>query len=223
MSDPDTKEHVHSSLISAIVVAAPAVFVYFLGWTYLNYYLAAFGISVAELDLGVETVFIYAAPAAIWLLKEQWPWLIGIALLVGGLALWSRRPRNLPRRLVTSGPRVLFMTWYVQAVALFISTTLLAMFISPFVKEAALVRAAQRWDRSGIKIRAMANSLESGAVEQQDYGTCMRRDGLQLIFADKSGYYMLCAGEIDKTIGMIYEVRRDNSVLASVRRVSRPH
>ncbi|TEA71880.1 hypothetical protein [Allopusillimonas ginsengisoli] len=223
MRDSNGEEHDQSKLISAMVVAAPAVFVYFLGWAYLNYYLGAFGISVAELDLGIETIFIYAAPAAIWLLKTQWSWIVGIAVLVWGLALWRRHSGVRTKELSSSGRRLLSSTWYVQIVAVFVGSTLLVMFISPFVKEAALDSAAQRWDRSGINIRALVDSPGFGSVERQDYETCMKRDGLRLVFGDKNSYYMLCAGEIDNTEGLIYEVRGHDSVLASVRGASRPH
>lgn len=223
MSSPDAKGHTQSNLVSAIVVATPAVIVYFLGWTYLNYYLGAFGIGIAELDLGVETIFIYSAPAATWLLKTKWPWFVGIAVFWGIVVLWSCHLRGGISPSVTSFLRKFFMFWYVQAIATFIGVTLLTMMIAPIVQKAAVTHVTEMWGRAGIKIRAMVESSESGSDERRDYETCKKRDGLQLVFGDKNGYFMLCTSEIDDMDGVIYEVRRQDSALASVRRVSRPY
>lgn len=64
------------SAVSGVVVAAiPAALAYFVGWAYLHYYLAEFGIGIAELELGTETIFIYAAPPVFLAVKSFW-WLL---------------------------------------------------------------------------------------------------------------------------------------------------
>ncbi|NYT60578.1 hypothetical protein H0A65_16790 [Alcaligenaceae bacterium] len=228
MNGPDAKECSQSSLISAVVVAAPAVFVYFLGWSYLNYYLGAFGVGVAELDVSAETVFIYAAPAAIWLIESPSLWLVIIITVIVGVGLthlpW--RLRNQIWLVVAPIRRVLsIMPWYVRALALlvviFIFSTLLVKLVSPVVKDAALTNAAQAWDYSGIRILATVDFSASNLVKRQLFEACTRQERLQLVFSDKSSYYMLCPSEIEAD-GLIYEVRRNGSVLASVRRVDKP-
>jgi hypothetical protein len=41
------------------IATIPAVVLYFIGWVYLNFYISAFGITVSELDLDIQTIFIY--------------------------------------------------------------------------------------------------------------------------------------------------------------------
>jgi len=48
------------------------------------------------------------------------------------------------------------------------------------------------------------------------YKRCAGRRGLDLIFADKDAYYMLCISSVDDSSALVFEVRRDAG-LASVR------
>jgi len=38
----------------------PAVFLFFVGWSYLYFYFASFGINISEINLDTSTVLIYS-------------------------------------------------------------------------------------------------------------------------------------------------------------------
>lgn len=228
MSGAEEKEVGRAGVWGAILLAAAPVLIYFLGWTYLNYYLEIFGVGVAELDIGVETVFIYAAPAALWFIKNIWLWLSisAVVLLLLGSRRWCGSLVKRPAKHAGTTPRLPALNGYVQgALAVLIVSvglTVIVKGIPPYVKKAAHQGAARAWDYAGIKIEVATISSQSNpAAWQQNFDACKRRRRLQLIFADKSAYYVLCPSEID-THGSIFEVRREDSHLASVRYVTRP-
>ena len=51
-----------------------------------------------------------------------------------------------------------------------------------------------------------------------NYRRCSGRRALDLLFSDKESYYMLCISSVDKTDGIVFEVRRETG-LVSVRLV----
>lgn len=223
MSESTTKAVPDSSVISAVVVVVPAAITYFIGWAYLHFFLNAFGIGILELDLGLETVLIYAAPALTWLLRENWVWL-------GLLVLFSAAFTVLPQRWKDPGQRVCaFFAQRVgslpRALRVLLALVLIGVFamaLAAMIRQAATSHAIDRWTLASVKIQAPAMVPGRETAQHQDYDVCLQRKGLDLLIADTASYFMLCPSEIDDTMGVVYEVRRDNSALASVRQVSRP-
>lgn len=223
MSESPAKAVPDSSVISAVVVVVPAAITYFIGWAYLHFFLNAFGIL--ELDLGLETVLIYAAPALTWLLREHWVWL-GLGLLV----LFSAAFTVLPQRWKDPGKKVCaFFAQRVgslpRALRVLLALVLIGVFamaLAAKIRQAATSHAIDRWTLASVKIQAPAMAPGRETAQHQDYDVCLQRKGLDLLIADTASYFMLCPSEIDDTMGAVYEVRRDNSALASVRQVSRP-
>lgn len=214
------------ALSSVFGATIPAVLAYFVGWVYLYYYLAEFGIGISELDLGVETIFIYAAPPVAKAAKGSWLVIALVVLLAVVLvATWRRMPNNLrfgfrKLRMFEAVPPVLF------GVGLVVSLMLLAAISASVTRGVALEHASERWDRVGVRIQAAAAEPTSLQVRYADYKLCVERRALDLIFADKNSYFMLCISEINDANGVVYEVRREGSSFASVRSIQRrllPH
>jgi hypothetical protein len=194
-----------------LLVTLPAVLIYFLGWAYLYFYLGAFGINVSELDLDIQTVLIYSFPAIRGLISSYW-YLVLIAVLALVAIIWVLLRFNVP--LIVEG-LVVF--------AFLICTAVLSY---PFIRSVAEGAAKQNWPAAGARISAMSKGPEGeGAIGRRFYAyymACSDRDGLNLIFADKESYYMLCSSTKQGTTGLVFEVRRDVGVV-SVRMVERPN
>src|SRR5204863_68697 len=93
----------------------------------------------------------------------------------------------------------------------------LAALLEPGIRTAAEQVADRKWNTEGIRMEAIAAKEGTGNNPWQDnYKRCGDRRALDLIFADKETYYMLCISTFDKVQGVVYEVRRDAG-LVSVR------
>lgn len=205
---------VDSALAGVVVAVIPAALAYFVGWAYLHYYLLEFGIGISELELGVESIFVYAAPPVFWAVKSYW-WIPLALILFGGLLCrYWKLPVTLFCRLrgLTKGAHPT-----VEGVASFLLLILLAMAMAPLIKHVAVERATVKWDRVGVRIQAAVGQPEEATTQFADYKSCMERRALDLIFADKNAYYLLCISEINNATGAVYEVRRTDARLASVR------
>lgn len=190
----------------------------------MYYYLAEFGIGISELDLGIETIFIYSAPPVVWAAKTFWYVIVLIALLIAVIvAKWHRIPLRLRTGLEAIGARIKKISPIARGLGVCVLLILFAILSAPLVKKVANDRASEKWDRVGVRIQATVDKPEKTFAQYEDYKSCMDRRVLDLIFADRDGYYMLCISEINETNGVVYEVRRDASTLASVRSIHRGH
>jgi hypothetical protein len=50
---------VSNAFVNFVIVTLPAILLYFLGWTYLYFYLSTFSIKISELKVDVDTVLVY--------------------------------------------------------------------------------------------------------------------------------------------------------------------
>jgi hypothetical protein len=241
---------VHSGLTSGdaskvltdlIVVTIPAVLLYFVGWVYLYFYLGAFGIGVSELDLDIQTIFLYFLPPIRLLAKFIWDGFLANLYLAGGLlvliaiaaVLFKQCApghfQSLGQRLSTSfnNLRELFASLQtasviVQCLLVFVLLVSLAIIAVPVIRSTAGYAADRQWVTRGTMIAAMikkADEMQSSSWFD-NYKACSERRALNLIFADKETYFMLCIDKYDASFGVVYEVRRDAG-LASVRPVTR--
>jgi len=219
--DTPATEHWSGELLTLVLATIPASLAYFVGWTYLYHYLRQFGIEIAELDLGLETVLVYSVPPlrAIMLTHAT---LLCIVLVV--LLVLAARPRWLPVGLRTSArrfiPRLSSVSGGMLALVLLIGLTIS---LNPLVRGVAAERVLDTWTTRGIAIQAAVKVDEKDRWQPlKDYQMCQQRRALKLVIADKAAYFMLCPGEINPRSGQLFEVRRDDSVLASARLVDRP-
>jgi hypothetical protein len=164
--------------------------------------------------LGTETIFIYAAPPVFLAVKRFW-WLLLLLCLLGamlGRYLWFpfTSISRLRRWIQGVHPTI-------KGVVSFFLLVLLAMALAPLIKHVAVDRADEKWDRVGVRIQASVAKPEERNTEYADYKSCAERRVLDMIFADKNVYYLLCISEINEAAGAVYEVRRTDSRLASVR------
>jgi hypothetical protein len=194
-------------MFEVLVATIPPVLLYFTGWVYLYYYLISFGITVSELDLDIQTILIYSVPPIQILAKAFWYWIALGVLLLAGL-MW------LVRWLKLSAVLQVFILFGVLAI--------LAVMLEPSIRQTAEQVADRRWTNVGISMQAMVNKPEGtgDATWQDNYKRCSDRGALDLIFADKESYYMLCISGVDKARAVVYEVRRDVG-LVSVRFITR--
>lgn len=193
------------ALPDIVLVTAATVLIFFVGWAYLNFYLRAFGILISELDLDIQTIFIYSYPPARLLLGTYYWWIsiVIIFLLVTAVLVGRRlfgRPFALP-----------------IALALLM---LIIFFSVPLIRWAALQTANLKWTSEGIAIaiEATVKEPETNKNWYENYQRCANRGGLDLIIADKESFYILCKSTVDKAVGDVYEIRRDVG-LVSVRHV----
>lgn len=213
-------------LSEVVLVTIPAALAYFIGWAYLHYYLAEFGIGISELDLGLETIFIYSAPPTVWVVRSHgWALLIWIVFalvtVVAISALWQNLPIWLTSPLKKAARFYSTLSSIAKGLVAFVLLMAVLLLLSPLIKASAIARASEKWDRVGVLIQATVDEPEHASSQYRDYVTCSERKGLDLIFADRNGYFMLCLSEIDEASAAVFEVRRDDATLASVRAVSR--
>jgi hypothetical protein len=211
------------ALAEIILVTIPAVILYFVGWVYLNAYLSAFGINVSELDLDIQTIFIYAFPPTRILLQSFWPYIL-LALLITIIFIYlvaSNLSKPLLRSLkqfwnhFTTGS-VGFRIFCIYIVTLFVAVAAL-----PAIRWAAFHAAQQKWKTESFHVEALLKESEK-TIQQQwvdNYNKCTERHALDLIMSDKESYYLLCTSSLDRSSGIVYEVRREVG-LVSIRYVN---
>jgi len=203
------------ALGGVVIAVVPAALAYFIGWTYLYYYLLEFGINVSELDLGVEAILIYAVPPTLSVVRHYW--LPVLAILVVAYFLmaykhllpWLRMNPNFYARIRGLHPVAKGVAWFLVLV-------LAVAILTPLIQSVAIQRADDKWTRTGTRLRAPIEAPTTSS-SYEDYQSCMSRLGLDLVFADKNVYYLLCVSQINDDSGVVYEVRRAESKLASVR------
>jgi hypothetical protein len=214
MSTTHSASATESAFAGVVIGAIPAALAYFVGWAYLYYYLAAFGIGITELELGVESIFIFAAPPVFWALTRYW-WIVLLLVIVIGALLWRFES------VYFTGATTLRRFPAISGFAFFLILMVLAMAVAPVVKRAAVERANEKWGRVGVRIQAAVDKTGAFSLQYLDFTQCMDRRALDLIFSDKSVSYLLCVSEINDSTGVVYEVRRTEPRLASVRQVRR--
>lgn len=208
-----------------LVTMVPAVAAYFIGWVYLYYYLAEFGISSSELDLGIETVFIYSWPPIKILLKLYWSVLIAVGVVL--LALFALDEwlgvgfrSNYGPYLDRLQSHIAGASLLAQGIYFFVALVILAFCLTPLIQMAAAHQASQKWEHEGVPIMVLGNDPDRNVKEHINYGRCAERGALDLIIADAESYYILCRSSITKTAAAVFEVRRESG-LASVRILTR--
>lgn len=210
-----------SEVFAAVVAIVPAAVAYYIGWAYLYYYLAAFGISSSELDLGIETIFIYAWPPIKILVSSYWYVGVGLFALLASLRWLDKRyglalGASLSRLRLNIGQASLVA----QGLYLFVTLILIAFLLTPLIQLAAARQADQKWEYDGILIQALLSESDRKLAQHANYRLCSERRALDLIIADRDSYYMLCKSAINQVNAAVYEVRREFG-LTSVRIITR--
>ena len=209
---PDTKPDGSKAIFELIVATIPAALLYFFGWAYLHFYLKAFSIDLSELELDLQTMFIYSVPPLRAVMSLYWLWGIVLAIVV---LIWMLQwivPRFYRR--------VIELPAIVYGLTLFGIFASLAVASVPMIRLVATDAANRKWSSGppGIPMEAIAKEVDAkdGSLWYNNYRKCSKRRGLDLIFADKASYYMLCISQDDKALGVVFEVRREAG-LVSVR------
>jgi len=206
---------------SIVLVTIPAALIYFIGWAYLHYYLGAFSIDLSELELGVETVLIYSAPPLFSLVSAYKLALIAglivLALASAGL-VWRLQVHHSSAASGAAGhagastaaqPEYVWLptvTFILKGLWAFVVMVGLAFVLTPALRNFATGKARLTWRDDSLPIEVR--------VEEARH--------LHLVFSDKDRYFLLCTSTIDPDRGAVYEVRREDSSLASVRYVRSP-
>jgi hypothetical protein len=198
-----------AAVLAVAAVVIPAV-AYYIGWTYLHFYLQVFGIDISELDFGLETIFIYSWPPIARLARMHWLLMILCLAVLLVLIGWLNGRTWSPFRRV---PFVAPVLCLVAAIAV------VGFILTPFIADSARHQADEKWTRQGIPIDAIVHDPDPKQSQYVNYRVCADRDGLDLIIADRDGYYMMCRSRIEQE-AVVYEVRREFG-LVSVRRLKR--
>jgi hypothetical protein len=200
-------------IFELLLVTIPPVLLYFVGWVYLRAYLGAFGINMSELNLDIQTFFIYSIPPIRF---SGYITLVVVAVPVVMFVLLARLLKGTKLdSYVRRTSMVTRLFWVVLILAI------LALLSVPAITWTAIQVAKRKWTSDFFPIEAMIKAPEN--KEQsfwfEQYYKCGER--LDLVFSDKESYYMLCRSTLDSTAGYVYEVRRGGG-LASVRFATSP-
>jgi hypothetical protein len=223
-------------LLEVVLATVPAILAYFLGWAYLHFYLSAFGFSESELDIGIQTILVYAFPPIRLLLNAGWDWLLSNLLWVSIISVaisalvWfckSLVPRGAIEasgNFVRKCGQLIPKSPLGQGVGILLAVMALVFLALPLIRKAAFEQADQKWVAEGVRLDAILR--DSDAKERPatlaNYKTCSERRALDLIFSDRSAYYLLCISSKVPSNAVVFEVRRDGG-LASARYVRRDH
>jgi len=234
------KEEGTGTIESIVLVTIPAALVYFIGWAYLHYYLSAFSIDLSELEFDLEGVLIYAAPPIVSMCTDHQLAAALLLLAMAAASLWlvrlvHRRHRNqkLAGALSYPGnphpaaahPLLHLPSFVLKGLWALVTMVCLVTLLRPALRDIAIARAQAAWDMNGVAIRAIVEQPEKddpSYLLYAGYQTCMAARRLHLVFSDRNRYFMLCKGDPDFGSAALYEVRREDSALASVRYISRP-
>jgi hypothetical protein len=197
-------------LFELIIATLPAVLLYFFGWAFLHFYLKAFSIDVSELDLDLQTIFIYSVPPLRALMGLYWLWAF-MLVLVALIWVFQWMLPQFYRRIIELPAIVL-------GLGLFAIVASAAVASVPMIRSVAADAAGRKWSGgTGLPIEAIVKEPEGKDRSWQDnYERCSSRRALDLIFSDKESYYMLCISNVEKTTAVVFEVRRETG-LVSVR------
>ena len=81
-------------LFELVIATIPMVMLYFVGWTYLYFYLKVFGIGISELDLDIQTILIYSYPPIQLLWRSYWPLIAGAIVILVVVTMAARSLRR---------------------------------------------------------------------------------------------------------------------------------
>jgi hypothetical protein len=132
----------------------PALILYFVGWTYLYFFLGAFGINIAEIHFDAATIFIYAFSPLQIAVKTYGFYILSIA--VGGVAIvaliiwltgWisPRLKLALEYYYRISRVKVSGASTWLKIFLLFVILVLFLLALVPVVKWAAILQKSQIW------------------------------------------------------------------------------
>jgi len=214
------------ALSDIVLVTIPAVMTYLIGWAYLHYYLSAFGIEESELELDLETILVYAAPPLSAVFGDHWVlWVLFIVVALIARAMIDRQRRKAAAAAAAAGvPAPVVHDTREPLVHGLVALALLIVLVRaavPYVKDLAQERARDRWERLAVRIQTVLKEGEPRSGAQKNYATCLEQGRLDLLFADRNRYFMLCRSTVDTSVGLIFEVARDEAALVSVREARR--
>jgi hypothetical protein len=234
---------IQKAIYEFIVATVPAVILYFLGWSYLYFYLSSFGINISEFKLDLQTIFIYAYSPIQTLTTHLVArflthWIVYVAIVVAAVILFfamrrylsdakKKKINELKSRLQTALASYVPTSPLVRAlVFLFAIAFLMPLLLIPLARQAASETANNVWTHQTQQMVAIVR--EDDFVDDNDeryslltnYRQCQSRLELGLIFSDDEGYYMLCRSHDDPNTGLVFEVRREKGLM-SVRYVNK--
>jgi hypothetical protein len=221
------------SIVDFVIVTLPGVLLYFLGWVYLYYFLAFFGINPSELRLDTSTVFIYSY-TPIYDTMTNYPVTTGLILLIVLLALFTRFFDNTFKKL-----RINFRKWISAIYARWIRhpssldsfwrivyiTVTLFLFILvtinfvliPIAISSARLAANRKWEGIGgsIVINLNQEVKQNSSELVDDLSTCQGRGALVQIFSDEDTLFLLCRSSDEAHTGSVFEVKKDKGLVSS--------
>ncbi len=152
------------AILQLLIAAAPAVFLYFTGWSFLYFYLERFNINIGEINFDLPTVVIYSYPPLHLLWEFHGTAIIAIVLAVAvawcfGPGLWQAAGVGWPNVRIAAGATALMTrmrTW--PKVVWTLGFLLVVVFIAPFPLKVltswAANQAADRvWDGSEPELK----------------------------------------------------------------------
>lgn len=220
---------VEKGIFQIVIAAIPAVIVYFVGWSYLYFYLGSFGINISELKLDLQTIFIYAySPLRTSISFVFLHWGLSLLILALAIILFMVGRRLLRAKKLRLSTRVhLPNSPIVRMLMLLVALVLVTpLVLAPWASWAATRAAGRIWEGSAQEVVAVVSKQDfvdeqdRGASWLKNYRECQNRRELGLIFSGDEAYYMLCRSKDDPNIGLVFEVRHDGR-LASVRFVNK--
>jgi hypothetical protein len=189
----------------------------------LHYYLQAFGISISELDLDLQTILLYSLPPfKIWF-GTYWFWIIGAFSLAWLLIFISRRiPRKWKDTIGAAFNYLSNLPSLIRITAFLISLLVLVMVCAFAIRVAALQNADGKWASEGTQIDVLAKEAdgERRTEAHSNYRACSDRRALDLIISDKEAYYILCISSVEPKSAIVFEFRRSTG-LASARLIQK--
>jgi hypothetical protein len=114
------------------------------------------------------------------------------------------------------------LTFMLKGLWAFVVMVGLAFLLTPALRNFALGKAQVTWRDDSMPIEVVAEDPGKPDTLHDNYQTCRDARHLHLVFSDKDRYFLLCTSAIDPDRGAVYEVRREDSALASVRYVRSP-
>jgi hypothetical protein len=165
-----------------VAATLPALILYFVGWTYLYFFLGAFGINIAEIHFDTATIFIYAFSPLQIAVKTYGFFILSIA--VGGLAIialiiwltgwiFPRLKLALEYYYRISRVKVSGASAWLKIFLLFVIIVIFLLVLVPVVKWAAMLQKTQVWAGHAEYIVPLRldDSKSQAATESKTQGT----------------------------------------------------